>query len=145
MFVLQLHSVDMMAFNMLDFRKLLSDNQCLINTDGRSFDYLRGLKLAIFLSPTLYLCRSPTSPGKSRRMAYRRRSRTRSRSPRRYRAKYSHSRSRSYSPRGAPGRGSSSRYYGGYSDRRKEFYRSHSRSPMSNRRRHVGNRVSVFA
>ncbi|XP_026276808.1 transformer-2 protein homolog alpha isoform X1 [Frankliniella occidentalis] len=86
--------------------------------------------------------RSPTSPGKSRRMSsYRRRSRTRSRSPRRgYRAKYSHSRSRSYSPRGGPGRGSSSRYYGGYSDRRKEFYRSHSRSPMSNRRRHVGNR-----
>ncbi|XP_026276811.1 transformer-2 protein homolog alpha isoform X3 [Frankliniella occidentalis] len=73
--------------------------------------------------------------------SYRRRSRTRSRSPRRgYRAKYSHSRSRSYSPRGGPGRGSSSRYYGGYSDRRKEFYRSHSRSPMSNRRRHVGNR-----
>jgi hypothetical protein len=62
------------------------------------------------------------------------RSRSRSRSPKRYKSRYSHSRSRSYSPRG--------KYYG-YSDRRKEFYRSHSRSPMSSRRRHVGSRVSL--
>ncbi|KAF4527019.1 hypothetical protein B566_EDAN001567 [Ephemera danica] len=62
------------------------------------------------------------------------RSRSRSRSPRRYKSRYSHSRSRSYSPRG-------SKY--GYSDRRREFYRSHSRSPMSNRRRHVGSRVCL--
>ncbi|XP_071442980.1 transformer-2 protein homolog alpha-like isoform X1 [Hetaerina americana] len=70
----------------------------------------------------------------SRRMSYRGRyrSRSRSRSPKRYKSsRYSHSRSRSYSPRGK---------YCGYSDRRREFYRSHSRSPMSNRRRHVGSR-----
>ncbi|XP_066993452.1 transformer-2 protein homolog alpha isoform X2 [Anabrus simplex] len=73
------------------------------------------------------------SHSRSRRMSYRGRyrSRSRSRTPRRYRSRYSHSRSRSYSPRG--------KYYG-YSDRRKEFYRSHSRSPMSSRRRHVGSR-----
>ncbi|KAJ9575753.1 hypothetical protein L9F63_007399 [Diploptera punctata] len=74
------------------------------------------------------------SHSRSRRMSYRGRyrSRSRSRSPKRYKSsRYSHSRSRSYSPRG--------KYYG-YSDRRKEFYRSHSRSPMSSRRRHVGSR-----
>ncbi|XP_066997199.2 transformer-2 protein homolog beta isoform X2 [Anabrus simplex] len=59
------------------------------------------------------------------------RSRSRSRTPRRYRSRYSHSRSRSGSPRGK---------YAGYSDRRKETGRSHSRSPMSTRRRHLGNR-----
>ncbi|XP_046992603.1 transformer-2 protein homolog alpha isoform X4 [Schistocerca americana] len=73
------------------------------------------------------------SHSRPRKMSYRGRyrSRSRSRSPRRYRSRYSHSRSRSYSPRG--------KYYG-YSDRRKEFYRSHSRSPMSSRRRHIGSR-----
>nr|CAD7567430.1 unnamed protein product [Timema californicum] len=73
------------------------------------------------------------SHSRSKKMSYRGRyrSRSRSRSPKRYRSRYSHSRSRSYSPRG--------KYYG-YSDRRKEFYRSHSRSPMSSRRRHVGSR-----
>ncbi|XP_063228197.1 transformer-2 protein homolog beta-like isoform X3 [Bacillus rossius redtenbacheri] len=73
------------------------------------------------------------SHSRSRKMSYRGRyrSRSRSRSPKRYRSRYSHSRSRSYSPRG--------KYYG-YSDRRKEFYRSHSRSPMSSRRRHIGSR-----
>jgi transformer-2 protein len=76
------------------------------------------------------------SHSRSRKMSYRGRyrSRSRSRSPKRYKSRYSHSRSRSYSPRG--------KYYG-YSDRRKEFYRSHSRSPMSSRRRHVGSRVSL--
>ncbi|GLH06297.1 Transformer-2 sex-determining protein [Gryllus bimaculatus] len=73
------------------------------------------------------------SHSRSRKMSYRGRyrSRSRSRTPRRYKSRYSHSRSRSYSPRG--------KYYG-YSDRRREFYRSHSRSPMSSRRRHIGSR-----
>jgi transformer-2 protein len=83
---------------------------------------------------TKFLC--SRSHSRSRKMSYRGRyrSRSRSRSPKRYKSRYSHSRSRSYSPRG--------KYYG-YSDRRKEFYRSHSRSPMSSRRRHVGSRVSL--
>ena len=47
----------------------------------------------------------------------------------------SRSRSRSPSPR---------RYGDGYSDRRRGYYRSHSRSPMSGRRRHEGTRVGIL-
>ncbi|KAG5852495.1 hypothetical protein ANANG_G00063030 [Anguilla anguilla] len=62
------------------------------------------------------------------------RSNSRSRSHRSSRRHYTHSRSRSRSHR----RRSRSRSYSGESRRR----RSHSHSPMSNRRRHVGNRVN---
>merc|ERR1712212_1392136 len=69
--------------------------------------------------------------------AERRVSRSRSRSPR-YTARYSRSRSRSFSPRG--GRGPP----GGGGERSpgpsRRSGRSRSRSPMSDRRRHVGNR-----
>jgi len=57
-----------------------------------------------------------------------------SQSPKCYKSHYSYSRFHSYSP--------CLKYYG-YSDRRKEFCQSHSRSPMSSRRWHVGSRVSV--
>ncbi|XP_064614391.1 transformer-2 protein homolog alpha-like [Liolophura sinensis] len=90
------------------------------------------------------------------------RSRSRSRG-RRYRRSYSRSRSRSYSrrrrhhhSRSRSGSRNRSRYRrrsrhsrsrsneyrrrDGYSDRRRGYYRSHSRSPMSGRRRHQGNR-----
>jgi len=75
----------------------------------------------------------------SARGGSRRYSRSRSRSPR-YSRRYSRSRSRSYSPRGgsryAGGGGSGS---GGAGPSRKRS-RTASRSPMSNRRRHVGSR-----
>ena len=64
------------------------------------------------------------------------RSRSRSRSPR-FKRRYSRSRSRSGSPGGA--RGGRDRYGGG-SGGRAGPSRQRSRSPMSNRRRHIGNR-----
>ncbi|XP_013145599.1 PREDICTED: transformer-2 protein homolog beta-like isoform X1 [Papilio polytes] len=67
--------------------------------------------------------RTPPPPKSSSRK-YRSPTRSRSGSPRRgYRSRYSRSRSRSYSPRGS-------------------YRRSHSHSPMSSRRRHLGDRVS---
>merc|ERR1712111_322479 len=67
-------------------------------------------------------------------------SRSRSRSPR-YTRRYSRSRSRSYSPRaGGSGGGGGPRYGGRPGPSGGERRRSHSRSPMSNRRRHVGSR-----
>jgi len=68
-------------------------------------------------------------------------SRSRSRSPR-YTRRYSRSRSRSYSPRAG---GSGGGGHGGYGGRPgpsggERRGRSHSRSPMSNRRRHIGSR-----
>lgn len=72
----------------------------------------------------------------------RRYSRSRSRSPR-YSRRYSRSRSRSYSPRGGGGgkygSGSGGASGGGGAGGSRSR-RSHSRSPMSNRRRHIGNR-----
>ena len=65
------------------------------------------------------------------------RSRSRSRSPR-FKRRYSRSRSRSGSPGGA--RGGGERYSGGGSGGRAGPSRQRSRSPMSNRRRHIGNR-----
>uniref|UniRef100_A0A1B6DHQ0 RRM domain-containing protein n=1 Tax=Clastoptera arizonana TaxID=38151 RepID=A0A1B6DHQ0_9HEMI len=62
---------------------------------------------------------------------YRSRSRSRSRHDRRYKSRYSHSRSHSRSRSGSYSPNS----------RRRGDDRSHSRSPMSNRRRHCGNRV----
>lgn len=62
---------------------------------------------------------------------YKSRSRSRSRD-RRYKARYSHSRSHSRSR---------SRSLS-YSPHRRRDNRSHSRSPMSNRRRHLGNRIN---
>ncbi|XP_075977597.1 transformer 2 isoform X3 [Anticarsia gemmatalis] len=65
--------------------------------------------------------RTPPPPKASSRK-YRSPTRSRSGSPRRgYRSRYSRSRSRSYSPRGS-------------------YRRSHSHSPMSSRRRHLGDR-----
>ncbi|XP_053610213.1 transformer-2 protein homolog beta isoform X2 [Plodia interpunctella] len=65
--------------------------------------------------------RTPPPPKTSSRK-YRSPTRSRSGSPRRgYRSRYSRSRSRSYSPRGS-------------------YRRSHSHSPMSSRRRHMGDR-----
>uniref|UniRef100_A0A1B6E881 RRM domain-containing protein n=1 Tax=Clastoptera arizonana TaxID=38151 RepID=A0A1B6E881_9HEMI len=61
---------------------------------------------------------------------YRSRSRSRSRHDRRYKSRYSHSRSHSRSRSGSYSPNS----------RRRGDDRSHSRSPMSNRRRHCGNR-----
>merc|ERR1712110_314086 len=82
----------------------------------------------------------------SSRVAERRYSRSRSRSPR-YTARYSRSRSRSYSPRGGRGPpgggGGRGGRYGGGGDRGPGPSRrrgSRSRSPMSDRRRHVGSR-----
>merc|ERR1712111_72251 len=68
-------------------------------------------------------------------------SRSRSRSPR-YTRRYSRSRSRSGSPRGGPSGGGGASRYGGRPGPSREDRRgrSHSRSPMSNRRRHVGSR-----
>lgn len=72
----------------------------------------------------------------SRAGGARRYSRSRSRSPR-YSRRYSRSRSRSYSPRGGGG----GRYGGGSGGAGpSRGRRSHSRSPMSNRRRHMGSR-----
>jgi len=72
----------------------------------------------------------------------RRYTRSRSRSPR-YTRRYSRSRSRSFSPGRGGGGGGGGRYRGGEGgagpSRRRE-HRSASRSPMSNRRRHVGSR-----
>ena len=69
------------------------------------------------------------------------RSRSRSMSPR-YARRHSRSRSRSYSPRPGGSGGGGGRYYGGGrpGPSRGGHRRSHSRSPMSNRRRHVGSR-----
>merc|ERR1712001_621904 len=83
----------------------------------------------------------------SARGATRRYSRSRSRSPR-YTRRYSRSRSRSFSPgrggAGGGGGGGAGRYSGGggggAGPSRRRSYRSASRSPMSNRRRHVGSR-----
>merc|ERR1712045_461375 len=68
-------------------------------------------------------------------------SRSRSRSPR-YTRRYSRSRSRSGSPRGGPSGGGGASRYGGRPGPSREDRRgrSHSRSPMSNRRRHIGSR-----
>ena len=69
--------------------------------------------------------------------ATRRYSRSRSRSPR-YTRRYSRSRSRSGSP--YQSRGGQSGYGGGGAGPSRSRRRDHSRSPMSNRRRHVGSR-----
>ncbi|XP_060803270.1 transformer-2 protein homolog alpha isoform X2 [Amyelois transitella] len=70
--------------------------------------------------------RTPPPPKTSSRK-YRSPTRSRSGSPRRgYRSRYSRSRSRSYSPRGS-------------------YRRSHSHSPMSSRRRHMGDRSKQTA
>merc|ERR1711881_330731 len=74
----------------------------------------------------------------SARGATRRYSRSRSRSPR-YSRRYSRSRSRSYSPQRGGG-SSGGRYGGGGGAGPSRSRRSHSRSPMSNRKRHVGSR-----
>merc|ERR1711983_88073 len=68
-------------------------------------------------------------------------SRSRSRSPR-YTRRYSRSRSRSGSPRGGPSGGGGASRYGGRPGPSREDRRgrSHCRSPMSNRRRHIGSR-----
>merc|ERR1712045_483867 len=68
-------------------------------------------------------------------------SQSRSRSPR-YTRRYSRSRSRSGSPRGGPSGGGGASRYGGRPGPSREDRRgrSHSRSPMSNRRRHIGSR-----
>merc|ERR1719210_1507953 len=78
----------------------------------------------------------------SRAAARSRYSRSRSRSPR-YTRRYSRSRSRSFSPRAGGsggGGGGGGRYGGGRPGPSGGRGRSHSRSPMSNRRRHVGSR-----
>ncbi|XP_025096127.1 transformer-2 protein homolog alpha-like isoform X2 [Pomacea canaliculata] len=80
--------------------------------------------------------RSHSSHGRHRhrRSSHRRYSRSRSKSPyyssKRRRSRYSRSRSYSYDRGESP-------YY---SDRRKSYYRSRSRSPMSTRKRHLGDR-----
>merc|ERR1712012_1513926 len=58
------------------------------------------------------------------------------------RSRYSRSRSRSGSPRGGPSGGGGASRYGGRPGPSREDRRgrSHSRSPMSNRRRHIGSR-----
>jgi len=95
--------------------------------------------------------RSPRQRSRSKSPRKRSRSRSRSRSRRYSRHQRDPSRSRSRSPkyrRYARGRSPHDGYerrggsrYGNYSDyRHRSDYRDHSRSPMSSRRRHVGNR-----
>lgn len=112
-----------------------------------------GSRNAASVSPRRSRSRSPRQRSRSR--SDRKRSRSRSRSRHRYNRH--HSRSRSRSPRRRTGyrdrrssydgyekRGGSSKGYGSgyYSDKghKEGYHRDHSRSPMSSRRRHVGNR-----
>merc|ERR1712223_554391 len=110
-----------------------------------AFVLLMGNYSAVGKVPSLKSVQASQKIKMSARGATRRYSRSRSRSPR-YTRRYSRSRSRSFSPgrggAGGGGGGGAGRYSGGggAGPSRRRSHRSASRSPMSNRRRHVGSR-----